>query len=110
MYSFPGKISIYLRIIFLTKTGRARVDEKRIEKTEKKNAKPDLLQFNMPLPGLRRTVRQCYIAPTHRQRLQENMLLWLFLVLISNVCLECFATLVTKMQTRMKIKSNNKNE
>ena len=38
------------------------------------------------------------------------MPLWLFRVLIPNVRLECFATLVTKMQTRIKIKSNNKNE
>ena len=47
-------------------------------------------------------------TPINHQRLQENMPLWIFLVLISNLGLECFAILVTKLQPRIKIKSHNK--
>ena len=48
MYNFPEKnIHLFIlkankKVILFTTTSRVRVDEKRIEKTEKKNAKPDL--------------------------------------------------------------------
>ena len=93
---------VYLRgkkIILLTKTCRTRVDKKRIEKTA----------TNRPVASQYASTAMLH-TPTHHQRLQENMLLWLFVILILNVRLECFATLVTKLQPRIKIKSHSRNE
>ena len=60
-------------MIFLTKTCRTRVDKKRIEK--KQQQKTVASQYA--------STAMLHIT-THHQRLQENMPLWLFLVLILN--------------------------
>ena len=84
----------------MSDTSRKKEDRKK-KKKKKKKTRPVASQY---------ASSAMLHTPTHHQRLQENIPLWLFLVLILNVCLECFATIVTKLQPRIKIKSHNKNE
>ena len=81
MYNFPRKNIHLLKIIFLTKTCRTRVDKKRIEK---KNTHTHTHTKIRPVATQYASTAMLH-KPTHHQRLQENMPLWLFLVLILNV-------------------------
>ena len=104
MYIFPRKISICLpkrlKRSFFTQTGRARVDEKRIEKTEKttRQTRPIAIQYVSVRPRKDGTALLHSInTPPTITRKYAFMVIPLINIKHLTRSLEWFATLVTKM-------------